>query len=100
MEEYAKRIANSLEKMVELSIEADNVTEPPPPKCPHCNTINPTIAVQEGGGQGSVNTFIIRGDCTKCGRTLYAVSELWILHPKLESAEMHIAAIKKRMAEN
>jgi phage FluMu protein Com len=98
MDGFAERIAIALERIVEP--EPEEVEEFPPPKCPHCNTFNPTISTEDSKGTGSISSFVIRGHCNHCGKVIYAVSERWVLHPEYQMAEKHLESIKKRMEEN
>lgn len=74
--EVGTRIAVALEKLVnEPLIEV----EPPPPQCPHCGTINPTIQVDQtaGVGVGKIAEYVLEARCSECNKPIFGVVRAW-----------------------
>ena len=91
LESYLERIAKAVEQLNEepvLQIESGL------PICPFCNTINPSVTVEEDSGEGPLSQFVIQPVC-QCGNAFWAVPLQWAIFTKREEAEDEL----NRMAE-
>ena len=70
LEETLQRIAVACEKMAEDPVIE---METGPPACPHCDRVNPVIRVEESGGTGLMDEFVIQAKCEHCGHVFYAL---------------------------
>lgn len=90
--EILERIASGIEKLGEDPVIH---METAPPVCPHCETINPEINVQESGGTGPMAEFVIRCTCQKCHHIFYALPVQWECVPEVSMLESVIEQHKE-----
>lgn len=74
VEELLERIALGVERLGEDPVIQ---METGPPNCPHCDTVNPIVAVRESEAAGPMAEFIIRATCENCGYEFYAMPLQW-----------------------
>jgi uncharacterized Zn-finger protein len=73
-EELLERIAKGVEALAEDPVIH---METAPPVCPYCDTVNPSITVEESGGTGPMAEFVIRALCNSCNRVFYSLPVQW-----------------------
>lgn len=79
-----ERIAKANEDLITLATQEREVQEAaPPPYCPHCRAVNPTVTSE--GGTGEFADFVLVGKC-QCGELFFAVPEGWNVHMTKEDA--------------
>ena len=66
-----------------------------PPVCPHCETLNPTIQVEEGAGEGPFSTFCVEPRCGNCGEQFFAVPIQWATFQFYQEAEAELERRKE-----
>jgi len=69
-----ERAADALERLAEDPVIE---METGPPVCPHCETINPTVRVEESSAQGKLGEFVIQAHCLHCNSVIYALPVQW-----------------------
>ena len=82
------------EELIELGVSAlERLAEDPviqmetgPPVCPHCETMNPEVRVQEGEASGPLAEFVIQAHCLRCNKVFYAVPIQWAVSTTVEEA--------------
>lgn len=90
--EILERIASGIEKLGEDPVIQ---METAPPVCPHCETMNPDVGVEESGGTGPLGEFVIRCTCQKCHRVFYALPIQWACVPEISQLEEVLAQHKE-----
>jgi uncharacterized protein with PIN domain len=90
--EILERIASGIEKLGEDPVIQ---VETAPPVCPHCETINPVVSVEESGGTGPLSEFVIRCVCQKCKRVFYALPIQWTCVSEMRQLEQIVAQHKE-----
>lgn len=90
--EILTRLTEAVEKLGEDPVIQ---VETAPPVCPHCETMNPVISVDESGGTGLMAEFIIRCKCHKCNRIFYALPIQWRCVGEISQLEQVIAEQKE-----
>lgn len=79
-----ERIAKANEDLITLATQEREVQDaPPPPYCPHCQAVNPTVSSE--GGTGEFADYVLIAKC-QCGKTFYAVPENWNVYTDKEDA--------------
>lgn len=48
-----------------------------PPLCPHCERVNPVVAVSEREASGPLNEIVIQAVCMHCKKQFFAVPVMW-----------------------
>jgi hypothetical protein len=48
-----------------------------PPVCPHCNTLNPVVRVEESAASGKLGEFVIQAHCVSCNNVFYSLPMQW-----------------------
>lgn len=90
--ETLERIAVAIERLAEDPVIH---MESGPPNCPHCDRINPSVTVDESGGQGLLGEFVIRCKCDHCQQIFYALPIQW----RCVSEISHIEQAQQEMRE-
>ena len=86
-----ERMAVAIEKLGEdpvIEMEAG------PPICPHCQTHNPGVTVQEEESSGPLSEFLLVMKCHSCGADFYAVPFQWQMFTDLDSVREEMEARK------
>lgn len=84
-----ERIAVANEELIRLATEERNIEfKPTPPFCPHCQSLNPRVT-SEGGG-GLMSEFVLVARCETCGRAIYGVPDGWQVYGSKEEARSAI----------
>jgi hypothetical protein len=82
-EELIERGVVALERMAEdpvINVEVG------PPVCPHCETVNPEIRMEEAEGSGKLSEFVVQGHCLSCNKIFYAIPDHWTTAKNSEHA--------------
>jgi hypothetical protein len=82
-EELLERGVNALERLAEdpvIQIETG------PPVCPFCDTMNPSVRVEESSSSGPLVEFVIQAHCLHCNQVFYAVPYQWVCTKTTEEA--------------
>jgi hypothetical protein len=87
-----ERIADALEKLGEDPVIQ---IETAPPVFPHCERMNPTVAVDESGGVGALAEFVIRCECDHCKNVFYVLPIQWRCVKSLSELEQTIEEQKE-----
>jgi hypothetical protein len=75
IEELLVRGVNALEKLaVDPTVEISGA----PPICPHCQTVNPKIAVRDNPGTGQMGDQVVHATCLHCNMTFFAMATGWV----------------------
>ena len=82
------RSVNKLSKNLERLVDEPMVEiESAPPKCPHCNIINPSIVMAPSDQiAGPVNEFILVGRCTNCQNDIFGIATGWLINSDQKTA--------------
>lgn len=59
-----------------------------PAVCPHCETLNPPVQINESESTGRLAEFVVRCMCLMCNREIYALPMQWICVGNLNDAEI------------
>jgi phage FluMu protein Com len=87
-EELLERMAVALEALAQDPVIH---VETLPPVCPHCETMNPLVRVEESAAQGKLAEFVIQAHCTHCNKVFYAMPVQWEAAKTTDEASMIIA---------
>ncbi len=71
-----ERLVAAVEKLNEtpvLEVEAG------PAVCPHCNTMNPVVTVEDTEGEGKMEDIILEFGCMACGHSFLGVPNGWMI---------------------
>jgi bacterioferritin-associated ferredoxin len=69
-----ERAANALELLAQDPVIHVEVR---PPECPHCQTRNPKVRVEESAATGKMGEFVIQAHCTHCNEIFYGLPLQW-----------------------
>jgi len=71
VEELVERGVLALEKLAQEEIELRVETKPP--VCPHCETINPNVRIEESVGSGRMVEHFTQAHCLHCHKVFYSI---------------------------
>lgn len=71
VEELIERGVAALEKLADDEIQIQVETKPP--VCPHCETVNPNVRIEEATGQGPMIEHFTICHCLHCNKVFYAI---------------------------
>lgn len=59
-----------------------------PAVCPHCETMNPPVQVNESEGTGKLAEFVLKTQCLMCSQVFYALPMQFICVKTVREAEI------------
>jgi hypothetical protein len=81
--ELLERGVRAIERLAEDPVIQ---VETKPPICPHCETMNPNVRVQEHEADGRLAEFVIQAECLKCHKLFLAMPMQWEVVKTVEDA--------------
>lgn len=83
-----ERSATANEALLKIAEQEQLVmTEPGPSICPHCGAVNPTVhLVDDSGGSGPLDEFVLVGETECCRKTIYAIPHEFTVVPTRDAA--------------
>lgn len=71
-----KRIAEGIEKLNDSPVLE---VESGPALCPHCQTINPVVIIEDTEGRGHMAELVMECQCCHCSKTFYGRPMNWAI---------------------
>lgn len=97
-ESIVKSIDNLASTIKEVNEEANIEIEPTPPKCPHCNDINPVVKTEaQEASEGALLDLVLDLTCMKCKNKFYVLITGWAICNNVKDAQMNGRLIMERV---